>query len=166
MEVSMRRPLMLAVLILMAAAVPARAQVRVDIGIHLPGPPALAIVPGAPVYYAPHAPANIFFYGSQYWAFHGNGWYVGPTWNGPWAVVEPIHVPVPVLRVPVRYYHVQPAHWRGWQHGAPPRWDAHWGREWRETAHERDWREREERWEHHKHEDKHRDDSPGRGHGR
>jgi hypothetical protein len=162
----MRRPLMLAILILMAAAVPATAQVRVDIGINLPGPPALAIVPGAPVYYAPHAAANVFFYDSQYWAFHGNGWYVGPTWNGPWAIVEPVYVPGPVLRVPVRYYRVQPAHWRGWQHGAPPRWDAHWGRDWHEAAHEREWREREERWGHRKHDDNHGGRSRGRGHGR
>jgi hypothetical protein len=165
MEVTMRRSLMLAALILVAAAVPARAEVRVDIGINLPGPPAFAIIPGAPVYYAPQAPANIFFYSHQYWAFHGNGWYVGPTWNGPWAVVEPFYVPAPILRVPVRYYHAPPAHWRGWTHGAPPRWDTHWGRDWREAAHEREWREREERWER-KHDDRQGDGSRGHGRGR
>jgi hypothetical protein len=166
MEVVMRRSLMLAVLVVLAAATSAVAEVRVDIGIRLPGPPAFAIVPGIPVYYAPHAPANVFFYGDQYWAFHGNGWYVGPTWNGPWVVVEPFYVPTPILRVPVRYYHVPPAHWRGWQHGSPPRWDAHWGRDWREAAHEQKWREREERWEHGRHDGDHGGRSRGRGHGR
>src|SRR3989441_2653722 len=69
-------------------ASPAEAQVHVDIGINLPGPPALVVVPGTPVYYAPRAPANVFFYAHQYWVFGDGGWYVGPTWSGPWAVVE------------------------------------------------------------------------------
>jgi hypothetical protein len=155
---------MLAGLIVMALAVPAWGQVHIDIGIRLPAPPTLTVIPGVPVYYAPQAPANVFFYGHQYWLFHGNGWYVGPTWNGPWVVVEPIHLPVPILRVPVRYYVVRPSHWHGWHHDAPPRWDGHWGREWREAAHERDWREREERWAHGKRDKD--DGKPGRGRGR
>jgi hypothetical protein len=161
MEVCMRR-LVLAAWIVSVLAVPAHAQVQVNVGIHLPGPPTLAVVPGAPVYYAPRAPANVFFYGSQYWVFHGNGWFIGPTWNGPWAVVAPMHVPVPILRVPVRYYHVPPGHWKRWRADAPPRWDGHWGREWHESVHEREWREREEHWKHDKRDDGHR----GRGHGK
>jgi hypothetical protein len=168
MEGLMRR-LVLGVLIVLAVAVPARAQVRIDIGIQLPGPPALVVIPGAPVYYAPRAPANVFFYGDQYWLFHGNGWYAGSTWNGPWVVVEPVYLPAPILRVPVRYYHVRPPHWRGWHHDGPPRWDGHWGREWREASHERDWREREERWHHdkhkgRKHDERHDRSKRGRGH--
>jgi hypothetical protein len=142
------RRLILAVVIGLAVAVPAHAQVHVNIGIQLPGPPILEVIPGAPVYYAPRAPANVFFYGHQYWLYHGDGWYAGPTWNGPWVVVEPVRLPAPILRVPVRYYHAPPPQWRGWRADAPPRWDGHWGREWREADHERDWREREERWEH------------------
>src|ERR687891_140514 len=140
MEGLMRR-LVLGVLIVLAVAVPARAQGRIDIGIQLPGPPALVVIPGAPVYYAPRAPANVFFYGDQYWLFHGNGWYAGSTWNGPWVVVEPVYLPAPILRVPVRYYHVRP----------------------------RDWREREERWHHdkhkgRKHDERHDRSKRGRGH--
>ena len=133
-------------LLALAGAVPGHAQVRVDIGIHLPGPPVLVVVPGAPIYYAPRAPANVFFYANQYWVFVNDGWHVGPTWNGPWAVVAPVHVPAPILRVPVRYYPAAPPHWKGWRPDAPPQWEAPHGREWREEAHERDWREREERW--------------------
>jgi hypothetical protein len=67
----------------------------------------------------------------------------------------------------VRYYHVRPPQWQAWRHDAPPRWDGHWGREWQEAAHERDWREREERWQHRKHDDdKHGRDKRGRGHGK
>jgi len=171
------RRLALTALIVLALAVPvfaapAFAQVHVDIGIRLPGPPALAVVPGVPVYYAPHAPANVFFYDHQYWVFNNGGWYSGPTWNGPWAVVQPVFLPAPLLHVPVRYYHVPPPAWRGWVRTAPPHWDPHWGHDWHEAARERDWREREEHWaqrhgdhgDHHgDHHDNRRDDRHGHG---
>ena len=156
---------MLAGCLVLAAALPAQAQIRIDVGIHLPGPPPLVVVPGAPVYYAPSAQANVFFYGDQYWIFHSGGWHVGPTWSGPWVVIAPVHVPAPILRVPVRYYKVPPGHWKAWRHDAPPRWEAHYGREWREEAHDRQWREREERWEPAKRQDqgKHKGQDKGRG---
>ena len=140
------RGIVLGALILGAMAAPVRAQVHVDIGIHLPGPPAFVVIPETPVYYAPRAPANIFLYGHQYWAFANGGWYVGPTWNGPWAGVEPPYVPVPILKVPVRYYRVPPPHWKGWRREGPPEWGPVYGREWREESRERSWREREEQW--------------------
>ena len=141
----MIRVLIALALLVTAFAAPVQAQIGIDIGIHLPGPPALFVVQGSPVYYAPSAPANVFFYAHQYWVF-SNGWYVGPTWNGPWAFVEPPYVPGPLLQVPVAYYSVPPPHWREWRREGPPRWEAHSGREWHEEAHERDWREREEHW--------------------
>ena len=125
------------------------AQVRVDIGIQLPAPPPFVVIPGMPVYHAPSTPANVFFYGHQYWAFQNGGWYVGSSWNGPWAGIPPMRVPAPILQVPVHYYRVPPAGWREYRRDAPPRWEEHYGREWREEAHERDWREREERWARH-----------------
>ena len=158
------KPLLIAVAIVAVLAAPAPAQVRVDIGINLPGPPSLVVVPGTPVYYAPQAPANVFLYGHQYWAFTNGGWYAGPNWNGPWVVVQPAYVPVPVLRVPVAYYRVPPGHWKSWQRGAPPRWEAQYGRGWQETASERDWREKEERWDRGKHKGRDKDHDRGRGH--
>jgi hypothetical protein len=145
-----KRLVLAMVLVAAVAAVgaPAQAQVHVNIGIQLPGPPTLVVIPGTPVYYAPAAPANVFFYGNQYWIFVNGAWYVGPTWNGPWAFVEPVYVPVPILRVPVRFYPAPPPQWRGWAREAPPPWERHFGREWREEAHERAWREREEHWPH------------------
>ena len=125
------------------------AQVRVDIGIQLPAPPPFVVIPGLPVYHAPSAPANVFFYGHQYWAFQGGGWYFGQSWNGPWAIVEPARVPAPILQVPVRYYPAPPAEWKEWRRDAPPRWEQHYGRDWHEEAHEREWREREDRWAQH-----------------
>lgn len=154
------KPLLAAVVLVVTLTAPASAQVRVDIGINLPAPPALVVVPGTPVYYAPRAPANVFFYGHQYWVFTSGGWYVGPNWNGPWVIVQPAYVPVPVLRVPVAYYPVPPGHWRGWPRTGPPHWDAHYGRSWHETTFQRDWREREEHWDRGRHEGRAR----GRGH--
>jgi len=152
--------LLLAALLITTVAAPAGAQVSIDIGIHLPSSPTFAVVPGVPVYYAPSAPANVFLYSSQYWAFTRGGWYVGPNWNGPWAAVAPAYVPAPILRVPVAYYRVPPGQWRGWRRDAPPRWEPAFGGEWREERHEREWREREEHWDRGRHEGRER----SRGH--
>lgn len=117
---------------------PGQAQVHVDIGINFPGPPAWAVVPGLPVYYAPAAPANVFRYGGQYYAFVNDGWYVGPGYNGPWIVLAPQVVPAPLLRVPIRYYRAPPGHWSSWHHEAPPHWEHEWGHEW--DHHREGWR--------------------------
>jgi hypothetical protein len=133
---------------------PAHAQVHVDIGIHLPAPPKLIIVPQVPtVKYVPTpaGPGNFFFYNGQYWAFASGGWHVSAGYNGPWVVVGPQFVPRPVLMVPVEYYHVPPGHWKKWERKHPPRWQEDWGPEW---ADKRGW----------KHGD--RDDDRGKGHGK
>jgi len=132
---------------------PAQAQVHVDIGIHLPAPPRLVLVPEVrAVQYVPAVSANLFFYSGQYWAFVNDGWHVSAGHNGPWTLVAPHFVPRPVLLVPVHYYRVPPGHWKQWQRQHPPRWGNEWGREW---AAKREWKERE-------HE---RDDDRGKGPG-
>ena len=159
------RRLVLAAWLVTLGVLPAQAQVHIDIGIRLPSPPPLVVIPGVPVYYAPSAPANVFFYGEQYWVFHAGGWHVGPTWSGPWVVVAPVRVPAPILRVPVHYYKVPPGHWKGWRHDAPPRWEGQYGRDWREDDREKHWREREERWQHAGYRDRDDDRHPGKGKG-
>ena len=145
-----------------AFVAPAHAQVHVDIGIHLPAPPQLIIVPQVPeVRYvpAPAARVNLFLYGGQYWAFANGGWHVSRGHNGPWVVVGPQFVPRPVLMVPVQYYHVPPGHWNKWERKHAPRWREDWGPEW---ADKRGW----------KHDDrdghprKGPGKKPGKGHGR
>ncbi len=106
------------------------AGVSVNIGIDLPGPPALVPVPATPVMYAPGVSANYFSYGGQYYAFVGGVWHVSPGYNGPWVVVAPEVVPRPILAVPVGYYRVPPPGWHGWRAEAPPHWDPRWGRHW------------------------------------
>lgn len=133
------RYLLVASSLLLGSVTPAQAQVQVsvgigfpavDIGIHVPVYPHLVQVPGYPVYYAPRASANYFFYDGAYWVFQGDSWYVSSWYNGPWQLVAPEYVPVYVLRVPVRYYRYPPPYFRGWHADRPPRWGDHWGRDW------------------------------------
>lgn len=114
---------------------------NVSIGINLPLFPQLVPVPGYPVYYAPEIDANYFFYDGMYWVYEDDNWYASAWYNGPWDYVEPVIVPLFVLRIPVAYYRNRPAYFRGWQSNAPPRWGQYWGRDWEE--HRRGW----DRWE-------------------
>ncbi len=122
---------------LFCVAAPVAAQINVsigapsvDIGIHFPGLPSLTLVSGSPVYYAPQADANFFFYDGMYWVYRDDNWYASSWYNGPWAAVDPDAVPDVVLQVPVRYYRRPPSYFRGWAANAPPRWGEHWGSGW------------------------------------
>ena len=135
------RTLLLALPLLLGQAPAVQAQVSVGIGIEVPGVsiginlptfPDLQRVPGYPVYYAPHAPGNYFYYDGLYWVFQGNDWYASSWYNGPWQRVMPLYMPVYVLRVPVHYYRQPPPYFRHWRADAPPRWNQHWGREWQQ----------------------------------
>ena len=137
----MRHALMILSLLL-GTTTPAMAQVSVDIsipgvsiGINQPIYPELVPVPGYPVYYAPQAQANYFFYDGLYWVYQDDRWYASAWYNGPWDLVEPDDVPLFVLRVPVRYYVHPPVYFRSWVVTAPPRWDLHWGPRWAQHRH-------------------------------
>lgn len=136
------RTLLLVLPLLLGQVPAAQAQVSVGIGIEMPGVsigihlpifPDLQRVPGYPVYYAPEAPGNYFYYDGLYWIFQGDDWYASSWYNGPWRRVMPLYVPVFVLRVPVQYYRQPPPYFRGWRPDKPPHWDRHWGREWQES---------------------------------
>lgn len=113
----------------------------VQVGIELQAYPYFELVPGTPVYYAPHLPANYFFYDGYYWVYHADHWHYSDWYNGPWLRVAPDDVPLFVLRVPVRYYLAPPAYFRVWIVDAPPRWHQHWGPRW--THHHPGW----DRWD-------------------
>ena len=134
---------LLAVIALVCSASVAHAQVSVDIGVNLPGPPSLVIIPHSPVAYAPAVPANLFFYGGDYYAFKGGHWYVSPVYAGPWAIVAPPHIPAPLLAVPVRYYRAPPGHWKHWARAERPHWDDSWGHEWKKLHKDDERAERE-----------------------
>ena len=101
-----------------------------SIGINVPLLPELVPVPGYPVYYAPRVDANYFFYDGMYWVYQNDNWYASSWYNGPWGIVEPMAVPLFILRIPVSYYRQPPSYFRGWQANAPPRWGQHWGQGW------------------------------------
>jgi len=107
----------------------------ISIGIHQPFYPELVLVPGTPVYYAPHAQTNYFFYDGLFWVYQDDRWYASAWYDGPWDPVDPYYVPLFVLRVPVQYYPRPPAHFYGWVVTAPPRWDIHWGPRWVQHRH-------------------------------
>ncbi len=124
-------------MLLCCSAVPASAGVsisiglpHVSIGINLPLFPQLVPVPGYPVYYAPRVAANYFFYDGMYWVYRDDYWYASYWYNGPWWVVDPLDIPVFLLRIPVRYYHYPPVYFRGWRPDAPPHWGEYWGPAW------------------------------------
>ena len=151
----------IAALLALALVAPADAQVHVDIGIHFPSPPQLVVVPEVrAVQYVPTPSANLFFYGSQYWAFANGGWYTSRGYNGPWVVVAPTVVPRSVLLVPVNYYRAPPGHWKQWQKQRPPHWGNEWGREW---AEKRQWKERDD--DHDRGHDRDHDRGKGKGKG-
>jgi len=124
------RTAIVASLLLLTAALPANAQV--SIGISIGAYPSLTVVPGYPVYYAPDIGANFFFYDGYYWVYQDDNWYSSTWYNGPWALVDPMFVPIYVLQVPVRYYRRPPQYFSGWQVDRAPRWNDHWGRAWAE----------------------------------
>lgn len=102
----------------------------VSIGINLPAYPRLVRIPGYPVFYDPLVDGNYFFYDGLYWVLYGDDWYASSWYNGPWEVVDRYDVPLFVLRVPVHYYRRPPTYFHGWRSDAPPRWTEHWGRDW------------------------------------
>jgi hypothetical protein len=133
------RHILIALCMLFGFATPAAAQLSINfgspgvsIGINLGGYPTLQRIPGYPVYYAPGVNSNYFFYDGLYWVYQADNWYASSWYNGPWRIVDPMDVPLYVLRVPVRYYRHAPAYFHGWRADEAPRWGDHWGQSWQQ----------------------------------
>ncbi|MGZ5114107.1 MAG: hypothetical protein ACXWHC_18400, partial [Usitatibacter sp.] len=131
------RHALIALLMLLFPMTPAVAQLSINfgspgvsIGINLGSYPTLQRVPGYPVYYAPGINSNYFFYDGLYWVYESDNWYASSWYNGPWRMVDPMDVPLYVLRVPVRYYRHAPTYFHGWSANSAPRWGEHWGQSW------------------------------------
>jgi hypothetical protein len=115
---------------LLSAVSAAGPDVKINIGLGAPAvppvivttPPQLAVVPGTSVYYAPGAPANLFFYKSRYYTLVDNVWSTAPAYNGPWVVIQMGKVPQSILTVPVEYYKIPPGHMKP---KGPPPWAGH-----------------------------------------
>lgn len=131
------RYLIIALALLLGQALPAQAQLSLDIGgrgfnigINMPVYPRLVLIPGYPVYYDPDVNSNYFFYDGLYWVYAADNWYASTWYNGPWELVPPEDVSQFLLLVPVRYYRAPPIYFRSWAYDRAPRWGEHWGRSW------------------------------------
>jgi hypothetical protein len=101
-EVLMRRVLVLAMVLALAAASPVGADsVKIGVNIGLPSPPAVVIAP---------PPPPVVIAAPPYYSLHEGAWFVATTHGGPWVTIAAAKVPQPVLAVPVAYYKVPPGH--------------------------------------------------------
>ncbi len=66
-------------------------------------PPSIVLVPQSQVYFAPAAPADVFYFSGYWWSPRGSQWYRSRDYSGPWGVVDRRYVPQPVMRVPHDY---------------------------------------------------------------
>lgn len=115
----------------------AEVSVHIGIGVPLPivvipEPPAVVLIPGAPVYYAPDVGIDLFFYSGRWYREHNGHWYMATYYNGPWAYLPAPRVPAVFIYLPADYYHIPPGHqripygqlkkhWKKWEtkhHGA------------------------------------------------
>lgn len=151
-------PLACAAVLLTCVPTPAFSEVNVNIHVGPPPviveePPELIVVPRTMVYFAPAARADLFFYRGHWWTRHDGRWFRANSYNGPWVVIGPRHVPVEIVRLPreyrtvyvrehrVPYGHLK-KHWRHREHERRTR-----AGEWRGGGHERKERERERKEE-------------------
>jgi hypothetical protein len=119
------------------------AGINVNINIPLPGivivgPPAMMVVPGAYVYFAPDVEADLFFY-RGYWYRPSQGqWYISLQYNGPWGYAAVNSVPHALINLPKNYRYVPPGYermpykivkrnWRAWEEKR--HWDNYEGRD-------------------------------------
>lgn len=92
-------------------------DVHIGIGAPLPivviqEPPAVVLVPGMPVYYAPDVGINLFFYSGRWYRKHNGHWYIATYYNGPWAYLSAQRVPAVFIHLPADYYRIPPGHQR------------------------------------------------------
>jgi hypothetical protein len=126
------------VLSLVGSAGPSDAGVNVNINIGLPppiaisAPPALIVVPGSYVYFAPEVEVDLVFFQGFWYRPHAGHWYRSDNYNGGWVVVNV--VPAPIMNLPPRWkqtysgrsrmpYREVHDNWQAWER------DRHWEKE-------------------------------------
>jgi len=129
------------------------AGINVDINVPLPGiviagPPAMVVVPGAYVYFAPDVEADLFYYHGYWYRPHQGGWYNSLGYNGPWGRVTIGNVPPPLVNLRSGYRNVSP----GYERMPYPVVQRYW-RQWEEERY----------WDSYQRSDEH--PAPHRGHG-
>ncbi len=108
------------------------ADVNINVTVPLPGvgiaaPPAVVVIPGTYVYFAPDvARADLFFYHGYWYRPYRGEWYYSVEFNGPWGRVAIGNLPPPLINLPPDYrnippgyermpYHMVARNWRRWE---------------------------------------------------
>lgn len=92
-------------------------DVHIGIGVQLPAlvlsaPPAVVVVPGTYVYYAPDVEAELVFYHGYWYRPYSGVWYRATYYNGPWVHIAIGSVPGVLRSLPPDYRRVPPGHQR------------------------------------------------------
>jgi len=119
------------------SAGPSDAGVNVNINIGVPplvisAPPAMMVIPGTYVYFAPDVDVDLIFYQGFWYRPYGGHWYRSADYNGGWVIVNII--PAPIRNLPPRWRQVPPGHarmpyrhvhdnWQAWER------ERHWDRD-------------------------------------
>ena len=112
----------IAVLWLSIPAIPAGAQVNIQVGIQLPplivfsSPPVMVVLPETYVYVVPDINDDMFFYDGWWWRPWNGHWYRSRHYDSGWAYYS--SVPTFYREVPVEWRHYYKNHdWKGrpWQ---------------------------------------------------
>ena len=80
-------------------AIPALAEVNINVNIGPPPPvvvasrPTMVFLPEPALYVAVGVPYDIYFVSGRYYYMHGDHWFWGSGYNGPWVVVEQRNLP-------------------------------------------------------------------------
>src|SRR5215831_20010063 len=96
------------VLLIGSVARPAPAQVSVNVHIGQPppvvvySPPTMVLLPEPQTYVAVGVPYDIYFVGGRYYYLHGNHWFWGPGYGGPWTYVAVERLPPGLRRYKVK----------------------------------------------------------------
>ena len=133
----------LLLLMLLAGLLPTQAHAQVSVNVHIgppppvivQAPPPMLLLPEPGIYVAAGIPYDVFFVGGRYYYVHGNHWFWGPGYAGPWTYVEYRTLPPGLRKYQVvklreyrereyRVYRVQGANFRG-EHFYAVRGDEH-----------------------------------------
>ena len=92
-------------------ATSAHAQVSVNVNIGAPppvvvvSPPTMVLLPEPQMYVAVGVPYDIYFVGGRYYYFHGNHWFWGSGYSGPWTYVAVDRLPPGLRKYKVKELH-------------------------------------------------------------
>ncbi|MBI2412843.1 MAG: hypothetical protein HYV24_06510 [Deltaproteobacteria bacterium] len=108
--------LALAVMTLFFASSTAKSEININIGIKVPpviavkAPPAVVVIPGTYIYFAPDVDDDAFFYRGYWWRTHKGRWYRAAELGDPWIAIGIGKVPRVLLKLPPDYRKVPPGH--------------------------------------------------------